>query len=160
MYTSDQRQDHIRELQEYLRALSDIDERCPRIGVDGTFGTETEEAVRTFQELYGSAVTGTVQREDWDRITAAHKSSAAFASPIAPFPSPKFVLTPASREPLVTILQVMLNDVSTVPTAVSGIYDGPTIEAIRILQTAGELPVTGLVDIVTWNLLASLYNSR
>ena len=161
MYTAEQRQDHVRELQEYLRTLSAYDPRHPRIGVDGQFGAETEEAVRVFQELYGAPVTGVVERADWERILAAYRATVSrTALPIFPFPSPDFVLTPASRDPIVAILQVMINTVGQTLVAVTGLYDEPTIQAIRLLQFVGELPVTGLVDLTTWNLLATLYNAR
>lgn len=68
MYTDDQRRDHVRELQEYLRALSATDERYPLLGVDGVFGPETTEAVKVFQQTTNSPVTGTVKRDDWERI--------------------------------------------------------------------------------------------
>lgn len=163
MYTPEQRQDHVRELQYYLRALSANDERYPRIGLDGLFGPETEQAVRVLQEISGAPITGTVQRADWERLVTAYDRSIRQSSPtmlIAPFPSPDFVLTPASHEPIVTILQVMLNDIMRAPIAVTGVYDEPTIQSVRLLQIAGELPLTGLVDNVTWDLLATLYNSR
>ena len=64
MYRPEQLNDHVRELQEYLRLLSMTDERYPLLGVDGFFGPQTTEAVKIFQAQTDSPVTGTVQRAD------------------------------------------------------------------------------------------------
>ena len=49
-YTDEDRRNHIREVQEYLRAISFFDKRIPQIGVDGIFGARTEEAVAAARE--------------------------------------------------------------------------------------------------------------
>ncbi|MBR5540010.1 MAG: peptidoglycan-binding protein [Clostridia bacterium] len=163
MYTEDQRRDHIRELQEYLRALSTTDERYPLLGVDGQFGPETTEAIRVFQQTTNSPVTGTVQRADWERIVREYGNLLLQIVParmIAPFPYPTFVLRPGDRDPLVYILQVMLGAISGVPLAVTGIYDTATENAVREQQLAADLLPTGEVDRITWDYLAALYNDR
>ena len=163
MYTEDQRRDHIRELQEYLRALSTTDERYPLLGVDGQFGPETTRAVKVFQQLTDSPVTGTVQRADWERIVREYGDlllQIAQARPITPFPYPTFVLKAGVRDPLVFILQVMLGEINGVPIAVTGIYDIDTVNAVRAQQLAADLLPTGEVDRVTWDYLAFLYNER
>ncbi len=163
MYTDDQRRDHIRELQEYLRALSATDERYPLLGVDGIFGPETTEAVRVFQQTTDSPVTGTVQRADWERIVREYGNLLLQIVParaIAPFPYPTFVLKPGSRDPLVYILQVMLGAIGAGPLAVTGVYDAATENAVRAQQIAADLLPTGEVDRITWDYLAALYNSR
>ena len=163
MYTEDQRRDHIRELQEYLRALSSTDERYPLLGVDGQFGPETTEAVKIFQELTDSPVTGTVQRADWERIVREYGNLLVQIVParaITPFPYPTFVLRAGARDPLVYIVQVMLGKISDVPLAVTGVYDADTVNAVREQQLAADLLPTGEIDRITWDYLASLYNGR
>lgn len=163
MYTDDQRIDHIRELQEYLRALSVMDERYPLLGVDGIFGPETTEAVKTFQKIADSPVTGTVQRADWERIVREYGNLLLQIVPpraITPFPDPNFVLKPTDRDPLVYILQVILGAISNTPLAVTGVYDAATESAVREQQLAADLLPTGKVDRITWDYLAALYNAR
>ena len=58
-YTDEDRRNHIREVQEYLRAISFFDKRIPQIGVDGIFGARTEEAVAAYQRARGLEETGT-----------------------------------------------------------------------------------------------------
>ncbi len=163
MYTGDQRRDHIRELQEYLRALSTTDERYPLLGVDGIFGPETTEAVKIFQQTTNSPVTGTVQRADWERIVREYGNLLLQIVPprmINPFLDPTFVLKATERDPLVYILQVMLGAIGNSAIAVTGVYDAPTVSAVREQQLAADLLPTGMVDRVTWDYLAALYNAR
>ena len=42
--------------------------------------------------------------------------------------------------------------------AQTGVYDEQTANAVRTLQTASLLPVTGAVDLLTWNTIADAYN--
>lgn len=163
MYTDDQRRDHVRELQEYLRALSATDERYPLLGVDGQFGPETTEAVRVFQQTTNSPVTGTVERADWERIVREYGNLLVQIAParlIAPFPYPTFVLRPGDRDPIVYILQVMLGAISSNPLTITGEYDTATENAVRVQQLAADLQPTGEVDRITWDYLAALYNDR
>lgn len=163
MYTNDQRRDHVRELQEYLRALSATDERYPLLGVDGLFGPQTTEAVRVFQQATSSPVTGTVERADWERIVREYGNLLLQTVParsIAPFPYPAFVLKLGDRDPLIYILQVMLGAIGNQPFAVTGAYDAATENAVREQQLAADLLPTGEVDRITWDYLAALYNGR
>ena len=163
MYTEEQRSDHVRELQEYLRALSATDERYPLLGVDGQFGPETTEAVRVFQQTTNSPVTGTVQRADWERIVREYDNLLLQIVParmIAPFPHPTFVLKPGDRDPIVYILQVMLGAIDDTPLIVTGVYDAGTENMVRKQQLAADLLPTGEVDRITWDYLAALYNGR
>lgn len=163
MYTDEQQRDHIRELQEYLRALSTTDERYPLLGVDGIFGPETTQAVKVFQQTNNSPITGTVQRADWERIVREYGNLLLQIVParaITPFPYPTFVLKTADRDPLVYILQVMLGAIGNQPLAVTGIYDIATENAVRAQQVTANLLPTGEVDRITWDYLAALYNGR
>ena len=162
MYGPEQLNDHVRELQEYLRLLSMTDERYPLLGVDGFFGPQTTEAVKIFQAQTDSPVTGTVQRADWERIVREYKALLtvlAPPTPIAAFPSPLYVLRQGAEEPLVYIVQVMLGAIGpALSLPVTGIYDAATAERVRTLQLAADLPATGEIDRITWDYLAALYN--
>lgn len=163
MYTEEQRQDHIRELQEYLRALSATDERYPLLGVDGFYGPETTQAVKVFQEITQSPITGTVKRADWERIVREYNDLLLVTIPplcISPFSDPAFVLEPGISDPFVNILQVMLNAIGGEAIAITGIYDADTVQRVLQVQQKAEFPLTGKVDRITWDHLAVLYNDR
>ena len=89
---------YIREIQNWLRALSFSDERIPLIGVDGIYGPETTEAVRAFQEIAGLPATGEVDKTTWDAIYIAFLSATGAdrnpPSSVLQFPSPDYVVMP------------------------------------------------------------------
>ena len=59
-------------IQRYLSRISDTVTAIPQVSVTGYFGNQTQNAVRTFQELYGlSTPNGTVNAVTWDAISNA-----------------------------------------------------------------------------------------
>lgn len=59
-------------------------------------------------------------------------------------------------------LQHMLNHLARTITALpriaeTGQFDEPTLEAVMIFQRDFDLPVTGIVDQITWNAITSAY---
>ena len=56
------------ELQTMLRQMSFISQNIKRINPDGIFGTETTEAVKSFQALKNLPVTGDVDFETWTEL--------------------------------------------------------------------------------------------
>ncbi len=66
--TPGMRNDDVKLLQTYLDVIGSNISSLPRVSVTGYFGEETENAVRTFQGLYGIPVTGIVGAPTWDAI--------------------------------------------------------------------------------------------
>lgn len=60
--------DDVRELQTYLSVVGANYRDIPEVRVTGVFDTQTENAVRRFQELFGLDVTGVVGAPTWDAI--------------------------------------------------------------------------------------------
>lgn len=58
----------IRELQGYLRLLSEEYSRIPQLKRDGIFGPLTTEAVQEFQRQFEMEATGIVDFATWDQI--------------------------------------------------------------------------------------------
>ena len=59
----------IKEIQKFLYVISDkVNTEVPRISIDGIYGEETENAVKTFQDLYGIIPTGIVDRITFDLL--------------------------------------------------------------------------------------------
>lgn len=59
-------------------------------------------------------------------------------------------------------LQHMLNHLARTDPALprlaeTGIFDEPTLEAVMVFQRDHELPVTGIVDQVTWDTITAAY---
>ena len=58
----------VRQLQEQLNGISDGYPAIPKVAVDGIYGESTQNAVRTFQKIFGLPVTGVVDYPTWYRI--------------------------------------------------------------------------------------------
>lgn len=58
----------VRQLQEQLNGISDGYPAIPKVAVDGVYGEATQNAVRTFQRVFGLPVTGIVDYPTWYRI--------------------------------------------------------------------------------------------
>lgn len=59
----------VRQLQEQLDAIATVYTAIPRITPDGIYGPATEEAVRTFQSVFGLAQTGKADFATWYKIS-------------------------------------------------------------------------------------------
>jgi hypothetical protein len=61
--------DNVRMIQDQLNAISVGYPRIPRIAVDGIYGQQTANAVRTFQQIFGLPQTGVVDIATWYKIS-------------------------------------------------------------------------------------------
>lgn len=164
-YTSWQRVDHIREIQEYLRTLALIDNNYSDLAVDGIYGEETETAVRQFQLTSGLPVTGTVDTITWEHLTHDYRNALTLLSDAVAlnvFPAPQHRLRLGDSGDLIYILQAVVNTLADlenerrIPT--SGIFDAETQARIRDLQKTSGFPQNGEVDRDFWDHLATWYN--
>lgn len=64
--------DDVRVLQEYLNYISRTYTEIPNVNVTGYFGTMTDEAVKTFQTIFGLPSTGVVGFITWNAITSVY----------------------------------------------------------------------------------------
>ncbi len=167
-YTDEDRRNHIREVQEYLRAISFFDKRIPPIGVDGFFGPETEEAVAAYQRARGLRETGAVDKETWNYLVTEYRIIQDLQAParsISPFPSVSYVIRPGDEGNLVVILQVVLDELGkqypNLPRLpITGQYDTQTTEAVKTFQNVSGREPTGEVAKADWDKLADVFNAR
>ncbi len=155
------------------RRLNRISANYPAIPkiypADGVFGTETENAVRAFQEIFNLTADGIVGRATWYRILNIYTS----VKRLADLGSEGITideLQTGYRSELsegdsgneVRIIQYLLryvaNFVGTVPTlTVDGDFGPGTVATVRAFQTTYGIPATGIVDLVTYNTLYNVY---
>lgn len=167
---SEQHRIATRNLQRYLRTLSYFDERIPEVPIDGIFDSATENGVRAFQEIEGLPHTGRVDETTWNRLYERYLAQrAAKDAPerISYFPRlpENYTVELGEQQFLVQIIQHALQELSVLydwpsEIALTGIYDAPTAEAIKLFQEKNALPSTGGVDRATWNALARAYNRQ
>lgn len=165
-YTEKDKISHIREIQGYLRGISHANPRIHRIIPSGVYDDATREAVVDFQREYGLPVTGEIDRATWDAIVIEYKnvrSRYGRGQCIYPFFSGEMVLHQGSEGYQVFLLQTMLNAIADaydniIRPDINGSYDDATASAVKQIQAASGLPLTGDVDMDTWNMLAQAFN--
>lgn len=129
-------------LQEYLNLLNYYDFKT-----DGNFNLETTQAVKLFQKDNNLDATGIVNQETWELIEQKV------------FSLDEFVrienLKEGSTGLDVITLQEKLRLTKSYFGSITGSFGPETTEAVKSFQTQNNLPVTGIVDTYTWDLLVS-----
>lgn len=160
----------VRTVQIRLNRISNNYPSIPKIVLtDGIFGTDTEAAVRRFQEVFGLSPDGVVGRATWytiqsiytavKRLTDLNSEGIRFDEVTQQFPS---VLREGSTGIGVFNLQYYLNYLSqyynTIPPVVlDGIFGPATRAAVEDVQKTFGLPVDGIVGEATWYALYNAY---
>lgn len=152
-------QDAILNLQKYLRAISFADPRISRPPLDGIFDSATEESVRSFQSSRNLNANGLVDKATWDAIYEEYKAL-AISEELPFFPSYPIDYTAklGEKSSFVSIVQILLQELSSVydifeDVTITGIFDLETERAIKELQRASGLNVTGELDRNTYRRL-------
>lgn len=136
---------------------------------NGYFGTETESAVRTFQNSFNLTADGVIGRGTWNKISftyvgvirLAELDSEGVRIGIGLNP-PDVVLSYGSTGSDVVELQFIINYISpfyaTVPTVIKDSEFGPnTKNAVIEFQKTFGLVQDGVVGVSTWNMLYEVY---
>jgi peptidoglycan hydrolase-like protein with peptidoglycan-binding domain len=157
----------IRALQQMLRAISFVQPEITRLIPDGIFGAETKQAVSEFQRSAGLPVTGEANLATFEAIVGAYNSAMELLSPAqAPvilFPS-TLEIQPGQSHPVLFLVQGMLLALRQefpefLHAAASGHLDGATQQNLELLQALAALPVTGALDLRSYNMLARLFRN-
>ena len=153
----------VRELQFYLYLLSAYESSIPAVGIDGSFGAATENAVRAYQRFAGLTVDGIVGRATWESLygkASALRSSGPVVT-LKRLPYPGQPLTVGSEGSDVLYYTILLRriayyfeSVEAPPMATS--YTGETAAATRSAQALLGLPETGIADAETWTAVEAL----
>ncbi len=156
----------VRQFQYFLNVLGENLAVIPPVAIDGVFGAATENAVRAFQSAYGLPDTGVVDEATWVDLYNAYRgilnSSAQYVNgvPVALFPG--YLLLFGMQGDEVRLLQEYLSTLSEVyteipPVETNGIFGSATRSAVQAAQSLFGLPVTGIVDALTWDAITDAY---
>lgn len=135
----------------------------------GEFDSATEDAVRTFQNIFDLPQSGAVDKATWYRIAYIYTSVKRLAEldsegitidelPLQ-FEEP---LVPSAVNEQVRGLQYFLAVIgayyeSVQPLEITGEFDAQTEASVRSFQRVYGLPVTGVVDEATWDDIYRAY---
>ncbi|MBQ1519043.1 MAG: peptidoglycan-binding protein [Ruminococcus sp.] len=160
----------VKSVQVFLNRISGNYPAIPKIPqADGIYDTATENAVRTFQQVFGLVPTGTVDASTWYRITYIYTSVKHIAElnsegvrleEISPVFTEDLKIGMQSIE--VSVLQYYLAVIgayyeAVVPVEITGYFGEKTERSVKSFQRVFGLPQTGEVDRATRNDLYRAY---
>ena len=162
-------QDAILNLQRYLRTISFIDSRITRVPLDGLFDTQTQRAVSEYQRTRGLEDTGIVDKNTWDTlfeeymlVTASNDRSKGVN--LFPETPEDYEAALGDEHIFITLVQIILRELSATydgfpELEISGVFDEPTEQAVKVFQIASMLEPTGRIDLVTWNRMTEDFSN-
>lgn len=137
------------------------------VDITGYYGEMTENSVKSFQQVFGLPVTGTVNEQTWVDLFEAYdgivQSIPITAGNDVVLFQGKF-LTEGVRDPAVKILQEYLSYIHqsypNIPAVDNTGYFGPQTKAsvIEFQKQFGISPANGVVGAYTWNQIAGVYS--
>ena len=162
--------DDVRTLQLRLNRISANYPSIPKIAVvDGIYGTDTEAAVRRFQEIFNLTADGIVGKSTWyyvrriynavKRLNDLDSEGVTLEEVTQQYPG---VLREGDSGVPVQNLQYYLNYLSafysTIPAIpFDGVFGSATRAAVIDAQNTFGLPADGIVGEVTWNAIYRAY---
>ena len=162
--------DEVRTLQLRLNRISDNYPAIPKIALpDGVFSFDTEDAVKSFQETFSLEPDGVVGRATWYKILFVYNA----VKRLNELNSEGITLSEVTKQyagesklgdsgSAIKNIQYFLNYLSEfyseIPRVeIDGIYGVSTENAVKSFQRFFELPVTGSVDLSTYDTLYRTY---
>lgn len=162
--------DEVRAIQIRLNRISDNYPSIPKIAMpDGVFSFDTEDAVKRFQEIFSLTPDGIVGNATWYKIQRIYNA----VKRLNELDSEGIKLDEVTAQyngvtrlgdigSNVVNIQYLLAYLSqfynTVPLiSIDGIFGDNTEAAVRAFQRTFDIPVTGEVDLETWDALYKTY---
>lgn len=168
MPTTEQQRNYIREIQRYLRTVSQYTGQTPSVGIDGIYGDETAAAISAFQRLFNLPINGDVDKLTFDTLRDAHLqgvADTANAVSINGYPIINMRLTPGMRGFEIYFLQVMIDVLreyyqNIIPVKITGVYDKATQNAVEMISAAAGSGSDGAQSGKNaWNAVTVLFNN-
>lgn len=154
--------------QYYLNVLGYFNPNLNIFPINGNFDIQTQNAVENFQREYGLAVTGTIGRNDWRKITNVYDNvlntlSDGYEGVKAKLYPGYFLtegMTGSDVRDLQSYLALIGRTIPEIPeVAVDGIYGQNTKNAVAAFQKFYGIPETGYVGPLTWHEIGKEYNT-
>ncbi|WP_448574050.1 peptidoglycan-binding domain-containing protein [Trichothermofontia sp.] len=138
-----------------LQALLNVSGTTPPLAEDGVFGERTYYALVFFQRQCGLPDDGRVDERTWSALLRWSPALAARSRRLPPSDTTrKPHLKLGDKNSAVKVLQLLLNVRGAHPLVrEDGQFGAATEAAVRSFQQTHQLPVTGEVDMTTWERL-------
>ena len=162
--------DDVRTAQLRLNRISANYPSIPKIAVvDGIFGTDTEAAVRRFQEIFNLTPDGVIGKSTWytiqniyigvKKLNDLNAESITLEEVTQQYPgSLQLGSTGGGTRNLQFFLNYLSGFYNTIPpVTVDGVFGQTTADAVRAAQRTFGLPVDGVVGEQTWNRIYGAY---
>lgn len=136
----------------------------PTVSLDGIYGSDTQQAVIAFQQLFGLPVTGNVNAEVWAKLYDVYNTVLKLITPeLGEQGFPGTPLRRFSTGENVRLMQTYLNriadDYPSIPKiTVDGIFGPGTEEAVKAFQRRFFINPTGIINAQTWGQIVQIYN--
>jgi peptidoglycan hydrolase-like protein with peptidoglycan-binding domain len=152
----------------FLNILSERYDEIEPVVINMFYGPDTAEAIRQFQLIMGLTPTGIVDQETLN-VLYREAYSILISTPIEeirlpllPYMGIDLSENMGFEYPKNIFLEIMLNTISALhpeimPVEIDGIFGPDTSAAVIAFQSLYGLPITGVVDEVTWNRLNEVY---
>ena len=162
--------DDVRAIQIRLNRISDNYPSIPKIAMpDGVFSFDTEDAVKRFQEIFSLTPDGIVGNATWYKIQRIYNAvkrlneldseGIKLDEVTAQFTGTTSIGDTGDEVVNVQYLLAYLSQFyNTVPLIeIDGIFGQSTANAVMAFQRTFDIPVTGAVDLETWDALYKTY---
>ena len=162
--------DDVRTAQLRLNRISANFPSIPKIAVvDGIFGTDTEAAVRRFQEIFNLTPDGIIGKSTWytiqniyigvKKLNDLNAEGITLEEVTQQYPgSLQLGSTGGGTRNLQFFLNYLSGFYNTIPpVTVDGVFGQSTADAVRAAQRTFGLPVDGVVGEQTWNQIYRAY---
>lgn len=162
---------NVKVIQTELNRIAQNYPAIPKIAEEnGIFGLDTEAAVRKFQEIFGLTQTGEVDKPTWYSIKRYYVGVKGLSELVSEGVSISEAQVPFSTQLRegsqgigVKTVQYYLNILAYFNSALTAppldsVYGPSTTNAVRVFQQYYGLPVTGVVNAATWNVLNRIYS--
>ena len=139
------------EVQRYLHAAAESDERIPTSPIDGVYGNETRAAVKEFQRINGLCENGTADEETFRLLAfSASERETALAASHASAVDEEIPLRCGSHGASVRDLHTSLRSLSRYyelgDIPVGDFFVGETRDAVRTMQNIFRIEESGTAD--------------
>lgn len=165
-YRIDNDAEPVREIQRYLLEVAHVDDRIPKVTIDGHYGDTTRNAVKAFQNTEGMEETGIVDFLTWGSLYQRHTDIRGSREEVSDFPhSDDFDLHLGDTGVAVVVLQALLTEFAAiypnvVRPAITGQYGLATADAVRVMQRNYGLWADGIVSVTLWNRMLRDYDAK